>query len=268
MTSTVNGEMISVGDVEIYTETYGDGPPLFLVAGLGGRSQFWSHQIEALSKEYRVILHDHRGVGRSTPSKVVYGAIDMAEDLMALMDKMDIKSANFVGHSTGGAICQNITLNDPARVDKLVLSSSWAGPDAYFVHLFRTRREVLINCGPAAYLTIGTYLATPSWHLQKSMKSSQAFLEERMAAFPGLEVELSRLSAVLSHDLRTQLHRIEKPTLCIGARDDQITPIAYTEELARLIPNAELNILDRGGHFCPATLTEDYNERILAFLRT
>ncbi|MEL7030414.1 MAG: alpha/beta fold hydrolase, partial [Pseudomonadota bacterium] len=167
---------------------------------------------------------------------------------------------------TGGAICQHIALREPERVDKLGLSCSWAGPDAYFLHLFRTRREVLINCGPNAYLTMGTYLATPSWHLQSQVESSQAFLEERIAAFPGLEVELSRLAAVMSHDLRTEVHGIAAPTLAIGAWDDQLTPPGFTEELAELIPNTELHLLERGGHFCPLSATEAYNARLLEFL--
>ena len=145
-------------------------------------------------------------------------------------------------------------------------SCSWAGPDEYFLHLFRTRREILINCGPHAYHTMGTLLALPSWHLQPQVKSTPSFLEERMAAFPGMQVELSRLSAVMSHDLRTEVHKITAPTLCIGARDDQLTPPGFTEELAELIPGAELHILKEGGHFCPVSATQAYNARLLEFL--
>ena len=87
-----------------------------------------------------------------------------------------------------------------------------------------------------------------------------------MAAWPGLEVELSRLAAVAGHDLRSQVHKIGHRTLCIGAADDQITPSGFTEELARLIPGAQLHLLPRGGHFCPIVETSAYNERVLQFL--
>ena len=92
-------------------------------------------------------------------------------------------------------------------------------------------------------------------------------MEERMAAFPGLEVELSRLAAVASHDLRSQVHNIAQPTLCIGAKDDQITPPGFTEELGRLIPGAQTYLLERGGHFCPIVSTSDYNQAVLSFLK-
>lgn len=258
---------IDVGDAEIHVEIAGEGPDLLLVAGLGGRGAFWANQVQAFARHFRVITHDHRGCGESSPGKVVWGAEHMAEDVLALMDAMDVGQAHLVGHSTGGAIGQHIVLRCPARIDRLVLSCSWAGPDEYLAQLFRTRREILINCGPPAYFTTGTYLAMPSSYLQAQMKDSRAFIEERMAAFPGLEVELSRLAAVATHDLRSQVHRIDRPTLCVGARDDQITPPGFTEELARLIPGAELHLLERGGHFCPIAASGKYNARVLAFLR-
>ena len=260
--------LINIGDADIYTETLGEGEPLLLVAGLGGRHQFWQNQAEAFSKHFQVILHDHRGVGLSTPDKVVLGAEHMADDLLRLMDAMKIERAHLVGHSTGGAIGQHIALKAPERLGKLVLSCSWAGPDAYFQHLFHTRRQVLISCGPEAYLTMGTYLATPAWHLQGQMESSHSFLADRMANFPGLHVELSRLSAVMSHDLRSRVAEIDVETFVIGARDDQITPFGFSEELAELIPNAKLHRLERGGHFCPMANTRAYNPAVLKFLNS
>ena len=187
---------------------------------------------------------------------------------VALMDAMGISRAHLIGHSTGGAIGQHVALRWPERLERLVLSCSWAGPDAYFEQLFRTRREILINCGPLAYYTIGTYLAHPGGYLQAQMKDARSFMEGRMAAWPGLEVELSRLAAVAAHDLRSHVHKISQKTLCIGAADDQITPSGFTEELARLIPGAQLHLLPHGGHFCPIVETTAYNERVLQFLRS
>lgn len=257
---------VDVGDAEIHVEISGSGPDLFLIAGLGGRGAFWSNQVAEFSRHFRVITHDHRGCGNSSPAKVIYGAEHMAQDMVALMDAMEIEQAHMVGHSTGGAICQHIALDNPSRLGRLVLSCSWAGPDTYFTQLFCTRKEILINCGPLAYLTMGTYLAMPSSHLQPQMTSARVFMEERMAAYPGLEVELSRLAAVMSHDLRSRVHEIAKPTLCIGAKDDQITPPGFTEELGRRIDGADVHLLDRGGHFCPIAATEAYNAKVLGFL--
>lgn len=258
--------LVAVNDVEIYTETVGDGPDLLLVAGLGGRHEFFANQVNELSKHFRVTVHDHRGVGKSTPDKLVVGAEHMADDLLSLMDTLNIENAHLLGHSTGGAIGQHISLKAPERINKLVLSSSWAGPDAYFLQLFAARREVLINCGPAAYITMGSYLATPAWHLQDQIKSPRSFLASRIAAFPGLEVELSRLAAVAAHDLRSHVHKIEHETLAIGAKDDQITPFSFTQELADKLPNASLVMMQHGGHFAPMTSADEYNQHVVNFL--
>ena len=255
-----------IGDADIYTRTLGQGEPVFLVAGLGGRHQFWQNQWDVLAQDFKVILHDHRGVGNSTPDKTVLGAKHMADDLIKLMDAMDIPQATIIGHSTGGAIGQHIALSYPDRLAKLVMSCSWAGPDPYFQTLFQTRRQVLISCGPEAYYLTGTYLATPAWYLQSRIKSTRSFLADRMDNFPGLEVELSRLSAVMSHDLRSEIPKIKHETLVIGTPDDQITPVGFSEELAEKIPNADLHLLGKGGHFCPMSNSEAYNRAVLDFL--
>ena len=266
MTILTETRRVNVGDSEIHVEITGSGPALLLGAGLGGRGIFWAKQIQEFAKHFRVITHDHRGCGKSSPGKIVHGVGHMADDLLAVMDALHIDSAHMAGHSTGGAICQHIALKHPARINRIVLSCSWAGPDEYFLRLFEMRREILIKCGPAAYFTSGTYLAMPSSHLQPQMQNSRAFMEERMSAFPGLEVELSRLDAVVSHDLRDQIHGISHETLCIGAKDDQITPPGFTEELGEKIPNAATHLLERGGHFCPITSTDAYSARLLQFL--
>lgn len=259
--------MINVGDAEIHVESHGDGFPLFFVAGLGGRGAFWQQQVETFAAHFKVVLHDHRGTGHSTPGKCVSGVAQMADDLVAVMGAMGIEKAHLVGHSTGGAIGQHIALSKPQLLEKLVLSCSWAGPDAYFTQLFHTRRQVLVDSGPEAYISFGNYLGTPSSFLQPQMTSEHSFMNARVKAFPGVEVELSRIAAVLAHDLRSELHRIEKPTLCIGAKDDQITPPGFTEELAGLIDGAQLTLLEHGGHFCPISRAEEYNPVVLDFLQ-
>ena len=258
--------MIDIGDAEIHVETHGDGFPVFLVAGLGGRGAFWAQQVKPFAEHLQVILHDHRGTGSSTPGLQVSGVEQMADDLVLVMQALGIERAHLVGHSTGGAIGQHIALKRPELLDRLVLSCSWAGPDAYFEQLFHMRRQILIDSGPEAYISIGNFLGTPSSYLQPQIASDQGFLSQRLAAFPGLEVELSRIEAVLSHDLRDQLHRITRPTLCIGARDDQITPPGFTREMSELIHGAELELLEHGGHFCPISAAAVYNPIVLDFL--
>lgn len=259
--------LVSIGDAEIYTEIHGEGEDLLLVAGLGGMATFWANQVEFLSQHYRVILHDHRGVGRSTEAPLVSSAVEMADDLIRLMEAMDISSAHIVGHSTGGAIGQNLALKRPEMVKSLVLSASWAGPTPLFIDTFRMRRDVLINVGVHQYMMVGSLLALPAWSLSDSYTSKEEFLATRVKNFPGLEVELARLNAVMSHDLRHQVKNITAPTGVISAKDDALTPPAMSDELAELIPNAIRVTMAEGGHFCPAICKDEYNEKLLKLLQ-
>jgi aminoacrylate hydrolase len=257
---------IAIPSGHVYAETDGDGPALMLVPGLGGRAQFWSEQVKALSARFKVILHDHRGVGRSGRGAPARSTAEMAEDAVALMDALNIEKAHYVGHSTGGAMGQHIALKHPGRLEKLVLSSSWPGPDALFVAQIQARKDVLVRAGAEAYLMFGTLLGTPAWHLQKEFAASQSFVADRLRDFAGVETECIRLDAVMAHDLRAQIKNIKTETLVIGARDDQITPPGFFDELAALIPDASKVILPEGGHFCPRTVPGIYNKHLLDFL--
>ena len=261
------GRRVSIDHAELHVEEHGDGPPLLLVARLGGSGRFWHAQIADFSREFRVILHDHRGVGRSGPGPLISNAGEMADDLLRLMDVLQLERVHLVGHSTGGAIGQHIALRAPERLASLVLSASWAGPTPLFLQTFHTRRDILINSGPLNYLMVGTLLATPTWYLHDRFTDTRSFFETRMAEFPGLEIELGRLNAVMSHDLRHRLNEIRVPTFVIGARDDQLTPSTMSQELAQLIAEARIHLLREGGHFCPQTVTAEYNAAVLDFLR-
>ncbi len=254
------------GPADIGVSISGNGPTALLVAGLGGKGSFWSQQVSALSRHFRVVTHDHRGTGVSTRSRMVYSAEQMAEDLVALMDALGIDRAHLVGHSTGGAIGQFMALKHPERLNRLVISASWAGPNELFLETFRLRRQVLITQGPQAYYLLGSLLASPAETLRPGFKSLHEHLEGRLADFPGLEIELSRLAAVMSHDLRSELHGIGTHTLVIGAEDDQLTPPGMQRELAALIPGARLKILPRGGHFYPIHSADAFNRLVLDFL--
>src|SRR5450631_1961268 len=69
-------------DAELYYETHGSGPPLFLVPGLGGDGRFWGDHVAALAQEFTVVVHDHRGTARSTLSKITYSVEQMADDAL------------------------------------------------------------------------------------------------------------------------------------------------------------------------------------------
>ena len=240
---------------------------MLLVPGLGGSGTFWRNQVEYLAPRYRVVTYDHRGVGRSPPAPLHNSVSEMADDVLALMDGLGIEAAHIVGHSTGGAIGQHMALRSPPRVRTLVLSASWAGPTPLFTDLFQVRRKILLDSGVESYLFSGSLLVTPGWAMEQSYPGMEILLSERLKVFPGPEVELGRLNAVLTHDLREEIHKIQTPTGVISAKDDALTPPRMSEELAERIPGAVRALLPEGGHFCPITVADDYNRELSRLLR-
>ena len=258
---------VSIGDADIYYEEKGQGPPLMLVPGLAGQGSFWISQVPAFARDFRTIVHDHRGAGRSTHSRIRYSVEQMADDALRLMDALGIEAAHLVGHSTGGAIGQVIATDHPTRLRSLVLSATWAGLDPYFRRLFESRKQTLLDSGVEAYLRASAlFQATPKW-----VSEHDEFITElhRVTAesYAPVEVMASRIDAIVRHDRRRQLLGIRLPTLVIVARDDMITPPFYSEELASAIPGAKLVVLESGGHFSPAIHSEPYNAAVGAFLR-
>jgi aminoacrylate hydrolase len=252
--------------VELYYETHGSGPPLFLVPGLGGDGRFWSSHVAALAEEFTVVVHDHRGTARSTLSKIAYSVEQMADDALQLIDGLGHARVHWCGHSTGGAMGQVLAIEHPERIDRLVLSSTWAKTDAFFRRLFEVRSLMLRELGPAAYQKSSALaLNMPSWvrDHDADLLAAEARADETI---PVPESVLSRIAAIVAHDRRDQLQRVRAPTLAICARDDMVTPLYFTEELVRLIPDARAYVLPDGGHFYPNVHEAEFRRVMTAFL--
>lgn len=248
----------------LYYEEYGRGEPLLLIPGLGGVGSFWNRQIDRLSDRFRVIIHDHRGTGRSeTTTAEGYSIRLLADDVLALMDHLELQCAAIVGHSTGGVIGQTLAAFTPQRVSRLVLSSSWAKGDAYFDSLFGLRLEVLETAGIDAYERFGRLLRYAPTYFETH---PEALLPPADGSSGTPEVIAARIRAILDFDSRNFLRDIVSPTLIIGALDDAITPPHLWRALEQGIANSRRVELPYGGHFCPQSRHKDYNRHLLEFL--
>ncbi|HEX7785679.1 MAG TPA: alpha/beta fold hydrolase [Methylomirabilota bacterium] len=258
---------VSIGEADIYYEEQGQGPALMLVPGLGGQGAFWAPQVPDFARDFRVIVHDHRGAGRSTHSRITYSVDQMAADTVALMDRLGIERAHYVGHSTGGAMGQTIAQEHPDRLLSLVLSATWAGPDAYFRRCFATRKELLLHRGFESYWRASVVMLRPPQWISANDAALEEELARLLASAPPAEVLASRIDAIVRFDRRARLGEIRCPTLVVVAADDALTPPFYSEELAARIPGAKLAVLPTGGHFVPILQPEEYNAAVGGFLR-
>lgn len=251
---------------ELYYEIHGSGPPLFLVAGLGGDGRWWGGNIPELARKFTVIVHDHRGTARSTLSRIAYSVDQMADDALQLIEGLGYDKVHWCGHSTGGAMGQVLAVEHPERIDRLVLSSTWAKTDSFFRRLFEVRSLLLRELGPAEYLKASALaLNAPSWvrDHDADLTAAEAHAGETI---PIPEIVLSRIAAIVAYDRREQLQKVRARTLAICARDDTVTPLYFTEELVRLIPGARAYVLPDGGHAYPNVHGAEFRRVMTSFL--
>lgn len=259
---------VKLGDGDLlYYETHGEGPPLLLVTGVHGLSSFWPHLVvDALATRFKVILHDQRGVGRSSRSRIRYSVGQMCDDILRLNAALGVDKAHIVGHSLGGAIGQTIALDHPGCVDRLVLSATWPGPDAYFTNMISLRRDMLARGEWDFYARFAALMMKPNWWVRDH---SHELFGSALPVAPdetSRAIMVDRLDAVLAFDRRADLPRLQTPTLVIGARDDTWTPPYFSVELGTLIPNAETTIIADGQHFFPQVFPERFITCVAEFL--
>jgi len=111
---------LKVNGIDIYYEIHGQGDPLVLIMGLRRNTEWWYPQIPTLSVHFRVIAFDNRGVGRSGKPEMDYSIRLFADDTAGSMDAMGIDSAHILGVSMGGYIAQELAINYPDRVRRLM----------------------------------------------------------------------------------------------------------------------------------------------------
>jgi aminoacrylate hydrolase len=255
-----------VGDAEIYYESHGNGPPIFLVPGLGGVGSYWLPNIPAFARNHQVVIHDHRGTGQSTCSPIKYSVDQMTEDLIAVMDHLAIEKAHLVGHSTGGAIGQTLAATRPERLQTLTIYASWTKADPFFRRVFEARRTLLTAAGRQAYVRAAPVFLYPDWWINDNNELLETREKAGIPSFPPTEIVASRIDAIIDFDRTADLGKIGAPTLVIVARDDILTPPYYSRELADMIPSAKFVELERGGHCASETNTTAFDEAVLEFI--
>lgn len=243
---------VKVNDISIYYRTVGKGTPLVMLMGFTGNSDWWSEQMIAdLSKDFKLILLDNRGSGRSDIGKRLYTMRRFADDTIALMDSLGIESAHILGVSMGGMIAQEIAINYPERVNQLVLGCTGCGP----------RRGAILSKERMSLWK--RYLFEPKirqLNFAANLFFSQAYLEtgprEEMLKFAAqmsiapitVEGRAHQLGAILRFNSYSRLPTLKNQTLIIAGSQDYIIPIKNSHILAMQIPNSELVIFDGPGH--------------------
>jgi len=234
-----------VNDIQMYYEIHGDGTPLILLHGGLGNAQNWESQIPVFSKKYKVIALESRGHGRSTFSEEPIGYSLMASDVIAAMDFLEIRKAHVVGWSDGGIISLDLAINYPDRIIRAVAYGTnydASGLRADFSENETVKRGI-------ARLSAEYLVLSPTPQLW------DAFL-----------ANIGNMWATEPHYSPEQLASITVPMLILAGESDEGVFTEHTNEMARLIPNAELTFISDTGHYAVWEKPDEFNEIVLEFL--
>jgi pimeloyl-ACP methyl ester carboxylesterase len=228
------------------------GTPILLIHGYTDNARDWVPMLPFVSRDFRLILVDLRGHGKSGKPDCCYTRFDFAYDLVLLLDQLKIQKADVVGHSLGSIIGQTIAEFWPERVDRVVLISSTGGvppgarnktPAFDFAAQIRQLKDPIEPDSPFMM----------AWWDSPTPVDAEFIRRERIdsAAIP-LRVWLAILDQSLAgnryEDLQGSLPRLRAPTLLIWGAKDPIMEQPVRASLRRGLPRAQVKIFDGLGH--------------------
>ena len=252
---------------QIIGRTDKDAPTIVLSAGLGGAGAFWQPQFAALTDAFRVVLYDHRGTGWNPAALPEdYSIGDMADEVIAMLQSLQIDRCSFMGHALGGLVGLELALRAPQMLDRLILVNAWAAPNPHSKRCFDVRRDLLRHVGVEAYVRAQPiFLYPPAWLVQNVDRVAE---EEAhgIKHFQGAGNIERRIAALLRFDVSAQLGQIGHRTLVLATKDDTLVPWTCSQQLAAGLPNAELVVMPEGGHGVTVTDAEAFNRIVLNFM--
>jgi len=262
-----------VNGININYRVEGQGEPLIMIMGFTADRTAWMFQTRIFKKHYRVITFDNRGVGKSDKPIGPYSTKMMADDTIGLMDHLGIEKTHILGVSMGGMIAQELAINYPARVLKLVLGCTFAqrdesggispefpkalGVDEGYSNDDARSIPIRRSVGTLFYLALNK-------RLYRIIFVPLMKIQIRLTGTTGL---LGQLEAVLGHNTADRLRLINAPTLVITGTKDRVIKPSSSEVIANLIPNAKLIKVDDGSHGFNIEMRSRFNREVLDFLK-
>ncbi|WP_105104047.1 alpha/beta fold hydrolase [Microbulbifer pacificus] len=239
------------------------GEPLLLLHGLGSRGTDWGPQINGLANEYRVLTLDFPGHGDSDPIHAPVSMADLAGDVRALLDHLQIPRAHVVGLSLGGMVLFQLLADSPDRLRSITVINSGPGLTSgqwrmSFLVAFRT---LLIRTFGLPMLA--KKIAPKLFPHKEQQPLREAFLSSIDAVDTDSYVRVLR--AIGDFNVCAEVAGSQMPALILSA-DNDYTPVSYKAEYVATLGNARLSVIKNSGHASPMDSPDVCNQLIRDFL--
>jgi 3-oxoadipate enol-lactonase len=211
---------------------------------LATTSGMWDPQMARLLRRYRVVRYDHRGHGSSPRVEGAVAMGDLARDVVAILDRLDVEHASFCGLSLGGMIGLQVAADFPERIDRLVVCSTSAHLDA--ASFWRDRAETARRHGlePVADVIVGRWFTSTFARVHADIVTDARAMI--VSTDPRSYARYAELLADL--DLRASLGRIRAPTLVVMGDQDEAIPPDHGESIAASVATASSVRLEGAAH--------------------
>jgi pimeloyl-ACP methyl ester carboxylesterase len=254
----------------LYYEVAGEGGPLVLVHAGIADGRMWDAQMDAFSRRYRVIRPDMRGFGRSP---MVAGPYSHHADLRALLDALEVGRAAFVGCSMGGATVIDFALENPERVEALVLVGSAVGGFEFDEEPPKEWDE-LVAADEAGDLERVSELEVRMW-VDGPRRGPDAVdpgvrdlvREMNLIALKNEALQLGEESEPHTPSA-TRLSQIQAPTLVLVGDEDRPRTLAAADLLERDLPNARKTVVPGTAHLPNMERPQEFDRLVLDFLKS
>jgi 3-oxoadipate enol-lactonase len=241
-----------------------DAPVVVLSNSIGSTLEMWDPQAKPLLEAgYRVVRYDTRGHGRSPVPPGPYTVDDLGGDVLALLDRLSVDTAHFVGLSIGGMTGMWLALHAPDRIRDLVLCCTSARPGNAAMWTERAAQVRADGMAGVASGSVGRWF-TEGW---RTANPEQTAAMRQMTEQTPAEGYASCCEALATLDLVADLPRISVPTLVISGADDPALPPDHGRLIAESVPGARFEVVEQAAHLGSFEQPERFNELIIEALK-
>jgi 3-oxoadipate enol-lactonase len=262
--------ILRAGELDVYYERKGEGPPLLFISGSGGDLRNTPNVFDGpFPRHFDTLAYDQRGLGRTAKPDRAYTMADYADDAADLMNAIGWQNALVVGVSFGGMVAQEFALRHPTKIRRLVLcctSPGGEGGASYPLHTIEhmtraNRARHMIPISDTRHDAAWAKANPEAYDKLFAIAAADPFADE-----PGHAMGLHRqLEARSHHDTWDRLHTVSIPTMIAAGRYDGIATPAAQEGMASRMPGARLRFFE-GGHLFLLQDRDAFPE-IVAFLK-
>jgi pimeloyl-ACP methyl ester carboxylesterase len=259
---------LTLPDVDLHYEVYGDGEPLVLIPGFAAGAWIWFKQIDPLAKKFRVITFDPRGIGKSSFKGEAITMQLLANDTAALLQALGIEQAHILGVSFGGFVAQDFALAYPGATRSLSLCCTSFGGPKHVAPSLDTLTAVLSTDGFNTEARIRRNLMpafSPDFVLSHPNEVDEV-IKLRLENPIVEEAYRAQLAAGLGFNAELRVGAIKAPTLVLSGDADAIVPAQNSRNLAEQIPGARLRLVEGGSHLFFIEHVAEFNRIVVEFL--